>query len=445
MATKVAQGTGTNDAAGTTLAASAVSVLKGDIICAQVGFEAVAGTAFFSDGSANVWPSPNTPTTTQDNAAVLFGRTGWTRAKVDNAALIVTANTPNGTFRDITLLVFRPAAGMQLTFRAATSAQGSSTALASGAITTAPGATAGFYLWESGGTFTISGGFTAQNSSSGDTFDGYQLGTSGSQNATASGTISTRWVAHILNFVETPLIATASRQRSPSRRGAGRDWMQPARKAFSAAAAPPANLTLDIDTAGSATFAGQSITMALGLALTNGSATFQGQAVNVSLSVPLTAGSATFQGQSVTFSAGLALAAGSATFAGQSVNAALGVALAAGSATFQGQDVTLNAGGNLTLDVEAGAATFTGQPVTFTLTESTVQLGGMGPMSASIGWYDHRKRKTLRLKKIAEDATEIAPQSAKVVLSDEALAELSARLQALQEEEEAVMLFLMLQ
>jgi len=145
------------------------------------------------------------------------------------------------------------------------------------------------------------------------------------------------------------------------------------------------NLTLDIDTAGSITIAGQSVTFNLGTALsTQGSITVQGQTVTPSLGLAVSNGSITLQGQSVTFGLGLALSTqGSITINGQSVTLDNGIALAIdtpGSITLQGQAVAFNLGtalgnGSITLQgqstglslgasVANGAITIQGQSLT---------------------------------------------------------------------------------
>lgn len=150
-------------------------------------------------------------------------------------------------------------------------------------------------------------------------------------------------------------------------------------------AAAGVNLTLDIDTPGSITVAGQSMTMTLGVAVsTQGSITVAGQSVGLTLGLAVSSpGSITVAGQSMTFAMNVALGAGSITVAGQSVLMNIGVDLsAAGSITIQGQAVTTA----FSIDLQPGSITINGQDVT--LLDS-----GAGPAAAADEWIIRARRR----------------------------------------------------
>jgi hypothetical protein len=133
------------------------------------------------------------------------------------------------------------------------------------------------------------------------------------------------------------------------------------------------DLSLDIDTAGALTVAGQSLTLATSIATANGSLTIAGQSVLSSVNVALSNGSLTLDGQTLDTTLTLDLFAsienGSLTITGQSVTTAIDVALSHGSLTIDGQTVSATAGNNLSVEIDtAGALTVSGETVTTDLT-----------------------------------------------------------------------------
>jgi hypothetical protein len=138
------------------------------------------------------------------------------------------------------------------------------------------------------------------------------------------------------------------------------------------------NLTLDIDTPGAITLAGQAMTAAYGLPLTNGAITIAGQAITSKISAALsTAGAITIAGQAITSKIGAALStAGAITIAGQTMTMVLGtevVISTPGSITLAGQSATSKIGVAIS---SPGAIVLAGQSVTLSLAfEITIQAG----------------------------------------------------------------------
>lgn len=164
-------------------------------------------------------------------------------------------------------------------------------------------------------------------------------------------------------------------------------------------------LSLDIDTAGAITLAGQSVTAKIGVDLaTQGAIAVAGQSVTPALTIPVGAGAIAVAGQAATFGIGVAqsvagaialagqavtpaltipVTAGAVALAGQSATLDIGSALANGAVTLAGQSVTLANGANLSVDIDtAGAITFAGESVTLVnATNITVDIDAAGQIT----------------------------------------------------------------
>ena len=162
------------------------------------------------------------------------------------------------------------------------------------------------------------------------------------------------------------------------------------------------NLTLDIDTAGAITVAGQSVTLGLGLPVANGAVTVAGQSVGLGLGLPLSAGAVTVAGQAIGLGLGLPLTDGAIAVAGQSVGLDVGLSVENGAIAISGQSVDLSL--TTIFEFDAGSITIAGQDVSLSLAAA--------PASAeqpSGGWWqaferDYERHKARRKREEEENA-----------------------------------------
>ncbi len=207
MATFIAHATGTNDSAGTALAASTtLSVQAGDALFVFGKYEDFTGTNSATDNDAG---GSNTYTAvTAQTGSTPYGVTFLAIAKATNAALTVTLNTGSTSdFRRMIVVQARPASGKTFSLDKSNSARSSSsgTTFSSGSITpTASGFAAAFFGCDSSLVFTQGSGWTADANIAGDTQSEYQLIASGGTAITGTGstTVAVNWTAHVLNVQE---------------------------------------------------------------------------------------------------------------------------------------------------------------------------------------------------------------------------------------------------
>lgn len=358
---------GDNDASGTTLPTTdGLAVTVGDKVWGIAKWEGDGTETCTMDTGAST-PQFSIANANLDGAggAISSCTFHWTATATGtiNPRMVTSVAT---SFRRIEAISVTPAAGKTLELGAVNAAIGtSSTPSAGAASATAAGVSfTGFGLFGSR-TLTPGSGWTepAEFNPSRPIHSEYQL-QSGAGSLTGNGTLdsSIEWTAQLAIFNE---VASGSapkpRPRFPNKGPLPRNYGA-RRLGFTQGIAVGANLALAIDTAGSITVAGQSVTFGLGLALsTQGSITIQGQSVTPALGLALSAGSITIQGQATTFGLGLALSTqGSITIAGQSITLDNGITLAIstpGSITLQGQSVTFNLG----TAVGVGSITLQGQ------------------------------------------------------------------------------------
>ena len=258
---------------------------------------------------------------------------------------------------------------------------------------------------------------------------------------TPDGAFSTLWnegnvaynaTAAIYRIVSSATTDSVDASNSPGYDSPG--WAG-ASAVYKAASGGGGDLSLNVDTAGAITIAGQSVTMGISVPAGTGAVTLAGQSATFSLGITPTTGAVTLAGQSVAFGLGVAAdngaitlagqsatlaiganidftvdTAGAISLAGQSVTFGIGVATAAGAITLAGQSVTLAVSADLTLTPDAGQITIAGQPVTFDLTGVTTEEAATGGWAnlARIERQQAARRKRLRDLEEEADRLEMA-------------------------------------